>query len=332
MQKRFQKITATPKELAELKAGLYRCAAISMIHVTAEQAAATPVEVQESLWSQGVIGVYLGDGGLDCSNAWKAVGVIRSLIGSPASQLHDYADNLYRILKFQGQVGSSVVHSFSIAYRFLKRFRDLKGRWPTSVFEAGFGYDNLGQSLCCAFYGARYSGVTPEPGLSFPRHNLISVFQSLGLEVIDPDSFCDEVIFGTKMENANVRRTFELVYSHVVLEHVDDVVGFARRAYAITVPGGCFLSDIDLSGHTYGAAPWSFMELTDEEFERKKATEIGVSHRLKCEDWKNIFDGAGYKTSYVVTDRMTVPPELQARYPGKDITPLTAYFICRRDL
>jgi SAM-dependent methyltransferase len=324
----FLKIRATERELAAFEKEVWNTAAVQVIRLTEQEAAGTPLSVQKALWDRGIVGVVRSDTeGIQSESAWKLAKIVRGLLSSPLEQVSTYAESMYQLIKFQGQVGSSVVHNYTVANLYIERYRQVTGKTPMCMFEAGFGRDHLGQSFCCAVNGVRYSGVTPERGPGYSRHSFKSVLLSLGLRVIDPDAWCDQVIFEKKLEDAPVQGQFELVFSHVVLEHLYNPGGFVNRLAQIVKPGGYFLTDIDLSGHSYGSAPCDFMRLTEEEF---KATDIGIGNRLKGEDWRALFELAGFDATYTVNMRMTVPQDIQNMYPGKDLSAVMVYFICKR--
>lgn len=330
-RRRFQAVKAEPNEMNELKSALANQAAVALIHLTPEQAAATPFEVQEALWNQGVLGIYQHNEGLDCSDVQGAIKHFRALVGGPETQLHVYADNLYRFMKFQAHVELSPVQLYSLTYQYMKQFYNRCGRWPTKVLDIGLWRDHLGQALCCANLGVRFSGVSLKSRLPLSRGGLLSVFQSLGLEVPNPDGACDEVLFDAKPTDLQGQPSFELIFSHDTLEHVSDPETFVKGIFDVTAPSGYFIAHLDLSCHGYGDDPWAFLLLSDEEFAEKAGKDINIGNRLRHDDWWHLLARAGYKITSSIDGVLEVPENVKAAYPGRELSASSVCLACRKE-
>lgn len=329
----FIGIKATTAQQDDLIRELETIASIKAIPLTIDEVKAIPPIVQDALMTRGVIGLFYNENGIDCSSCWNAVNQIRGIMGLSALQINEYTKNLYQLLKFQSQVGSSLVHNFVVASLYLQRFRKLKKKLPENILEIGFGRDPLGQILCCSGHGVQYSGLSPESGPIFDQKALVHTLFALGLhDIADLQKSTGNICYEMNIEDDHQLPPHPAVFSHVVLEHVERPSEFVERLSHLVRPGGYFITDIDMTGHSYGKTPYDFMKLNDEEFNQIATTAktSAVKNRLKCDDWKALFETVGFKVSYTVKSRMDVPQEIQDMYPGKDITPKMAAFSCQR--
>jgi len=320
----FIGIKATDIEREAFIKELWKEGRIEVVAISAEAAAGVPERIQKKLKDQGVLCVYPNDNGLDCSNIWKAARHIRNGYAFPTSQVNEYMGNLYQQLAFLTRIGSSLIHNLKIINIYVNSYHTKMNAKPSTVFEAGFGVDHLGQMLYCWMHDIRYSGATIDTGPILSQEALEKCLRSLSFT---PDLMTGMVEYETSLAKSKNPDQHDLVFSHVVLEHVKDPRGFLLKAYELTAPNGYFISGIDLSGHSYGNTPWDFMTLSDDEF-KKKCTDL--TNRWKCDEWKDAMEAVGFSVECRVFSRMDVPASVKAMYPNKDITPGYVQFYCHK--
>jgi SAM-dependent methyltransferase len=149
---------------------------------------------------------------------------------------------------------------------------------------------------------------------------------------VDVKRFEGTVTYQSTLQQLPVAGVYDLVYSHVVLEHVHDPIGFIQHAHRLLSEKGLFISTIDLTGHSYGEHPWSFLELSDEEF-RARTTNTGefVANRLRYDDYLRIFAENGFQIERVeVPMRMDVPDAIRQRWNNADLSVAMVLFACSK--
>lgn len=103
-------------------------------------------------------------------------------------------------------------------------------------------------------------------------------------------------------------RTFDVIWSHSVLEHVREPAPVLREASRALKPGGIFIASIDLLDH-YGnrqdpESVFGFFRYGERTWRWMTSNRSSYCNRLRASDWRHMFADCGFN---LVSDK-TQPP------------------------
>lgn len=231
------------------------------------------------------------------------------------------------VLSFANRTASAL-HNYRAVLRALMAYRDRRGRWPTRVLEAGFGDDPTGHRLACGARGIEFYGVTTNPRPT--------VLQTEGCQrladffVPDLPRPKGETWYETRLEDFQTDLRFDLICSFCVYEHTDTPEEFTATTARLLTQEGVLVHQITNRAHGYSGEDHSLLDLTDEEFEKLKATGFSVRHRMLLEDYDAMFDRAGFSMEVENAIRSEVPDELIQRYAPRDPRWRSSFVVCER--
>lgn len=330
---KFIRIQGSADRIAALRAEYERefGAAVIVTH------SVPPEEIQDLLSTSAVIGLIPSEAGdcympgiserLDAAHP-QALKHLHQAVGQTdiVDRLHE---GLFRLIRYSGQIGSSLVHNFQVAAKSVERYREITGAYPQSVCEAGFGSDCTGQILFCLLHGIRYSGVSAQPGgKSFSNWDELQKILQYLRTPLDVRSCVGSVVHNADFAAQHAPGPYDLVYSHVVYEHVTDPRGFTEHIVRSLGPDGYFVCDVDFTGHGYGDHPLAFLKLSDAQF---GGGVNQVANRMKYEDYLTMFADQGLEV--VRAERsmpLDVPNDIVASFPEYTLGYGMCEFACRK--
>jgi len=284
-------------------------------------------EVSEAVrWSTSARCVFLvsegaGEDAVACQNPDNAAHDLLMNVLAGWSQ-DSFLDALKLLVHSQANFTLSPLRGIRVFMRSVVTYHHRRGKYPQRVLEIGAGAECSGQILGACMTGSQYSCATPDPPPpEDPKVTASRVLRLLNNEVVDARSHIGELAFNSRFEEAALSGPFDLIFSHVVLEHVSDHRAILEKAHELLVQDGLFLNSVDLTGHfAYGSRQCDFLYPTEEEWRH-----IPLSRNLPCrllhDDYLRLFKETGFETTYTVLGRMAIPEDLQARHPGRDLSP-----------
>ncbi len=329
---KFIRIQGAPHQIAALRADYQREFGAAVIVTNSEPSE----EIQDLLSTSAVIGLIpseVGDGympgipeRLDAAHP-QALKHLHQAVGQTdiVDRLHE---GLFRLIRYSGHIGSSLIHNFQVAAKSVERYREITGAYPQSVCEAGFGSDCTGQILFCLLHGIRFSGVSAQPGKGFAGWDQLQEILQYLRTPLDVRSCVGSVIHKTEFAAQHAPGPYDLVYSHVVYEHVTDPRGFTTQIVQCLRPDGYLVCDVDFTGHGYGDHPLAFLRLSDAQFGEGVNQ---VANRMKYEDYLTMFADLGLQV--VRAERslpLDVPSDIAASFPEYTLGYGMCEFACRK--
>lgn len=156
-----------------------------------------------------------------------------------------------------------------------------------------------------------------------------------------PEAYSARVrILPVAIEDADGIGCYDVVYSHLVAEHVSDITAFASVTARLLRPGGVSVHLVDFGPHGRWARypdPLTFLCFPDWLW-WLMGSNRGVSNRRRFHEFYAAFKAAGLKAD--VSDRKMLPEgidhtKLARRFRGMPVDSLAtlmARFVCRRPL
>jgi SAM-dependent methyltransferase len=128
----------------------------------------------------------------------------------------------------------------------------------------------------------------------------------------------------------------DLIFSHSVLEHVEEPGAYVARMASALKPGGFACHAIDLRDHYNFGAPHLFLRFSDAAWKRW-LTRPGLSYtnRWRYDDFAAAFGNAGFETLWEETTEMDIPLGFRldsrfARKPAASLRKATLGVLLRR--
>lgn len=329
--KRFFDLRGTKEQAEAMAAIIQNRFGGKVLVFSPAEAAGIPERVQETMLHHGIIGLIYGCGdGYEC----RDLGRDAYLIHGGTQYVHDDVPKSFDALLVQilkaNQMGSHPVHNMAVMNLYLGYYHQAMGHYPPDVFEAGFGHDHLGQLLGCALHRIMFNGCSPDTESLVNAQPLKVIFNSLSMP-IDLKTYEGDVCYGTRLEDYR-GGPFSFVFSHVVYEHVSHPRDFTQRIFDLLAPDGVFITMVDLTGHSFGKTEYDFLYLGDEKWQATQNPESSghVVNRMRHADYQKLFGGIGFAVESEIIGKMEIPADLQALYPGVDLSPRMARYICRK--
>lgn len=328
--KRFFDLNGTPEQAKAVTEFFPRHYGGRTMIFSPQEAAGIPERLQEAMLHHGIIGfIHSCPGGLSCEDPGRTAHLIYGGTQSVHTDVSDSFNGLGLAILKANQMGSHPIHNMGVLNLYLDLFKKETGAYPKSVFEAGFGHDHIGQLFCCAFRGITFNGITPETHPLVDSAIANSILRSLFFR-FDIDSFSGDVRYKTKLEDYRTDRRYELIYSHVVYEHVENVDSFTKAIFNVLDDKGLFITTVDLTGHSFGKAECSFLYLSDDEWKAVVSSRDGTGHvvnRMRHCDYVALFERVGFSVKHEIISRMDIPPDLQAKYQDVDLSPRMVKYV-----
>lgn len=313
-------LTGTDEQIEAVRSELLNRHGIVPIQVDVEPS-------EELLKEAGRRGLYLyrvGPGGFPVDHCVNSVRKIRVRLARMYG-IETLVEALYRFVRFHTQTPGSVIRNFASCRRYMNLFEKLMGRRPTSVLEIGHNEDVIGQAIACKVEGIPFAGVTLRSGPVAQFGPVRRVLQRLEVDIT---SAPHEAQFETLFEQSSVKGPFDLVFDVVVLEHVHDHEAYFDKVASVLSPCSLYISDVGLDAHSFGTHPLDHLRLSEEEW-AKEVHSRHLPRRLLADDYPKLMRKAGLRPKTEVRKRVDVPEDIQARYPGRDLSPIMVRYICR---
>lgn len=328
---KFPVVSGTDQQIAELIREFEFNFGGTMVAMRPAEADNLSEDFVDAVINAGVVGVVIGKGGLDASNPRITAKLIHQERANRAEHLGKIQKSLEKTLQYHLMSGSSPLHNLHVTSLYLHWYKELVGSHPKTVLEAGHGSDHTGQTLACAYHRISFNGVSTEEGPRFNLQEWTNVLSRIGLSV-DLEKAVRRVVYGQALENTEFLVKFPFIFAHVVLEHVAQPSAFLKKVYDLLIPGGYFITIVDLTGHGYSPGDLDFLVHNDEQWAQNSASGT-LPNRLRHHEWLQLLNTIGFEVTCEI--RMwadSVPPEAQARYPGVDLNPGMVRYNCRKPI
>ena len=210
-------------------------------------------------------------------------------------------------------LAADVEYANKIVRSYLEVFEKM-GVSPVSkhVLELGPG-KNFGSTLIFGCLGARVAvsdlyltSWDPEYHPAFYRRLLAALPENFPeadraplQQVVEQGGYPQDVLrtYGRKAENLSGidSRSYDVVISNAVLEHVEDPRSAAREMMRVTRPGGFGIHQIDFRDHRDFSKPLEYLLWSRAEFSRHFTFAHGsCGNRWRQSDFINVFSEAGF--------------------------------------
>jgi SAM-dependent methyltransferase len=260
---------------------------------------------------------------------------------------------------------SALAADVDYANKIVRTYRELFDQMGVSpvgkdILELGPG-KNFGSTLLLGCLGARvavsdlylaswdpayhplfYSRLLEALPENFPQADDASLRQIVEMGAYPPSVLRT---YAHKAENLSGidSKSFDVVISNAVLEHVEDPRSAAREMMRVTRPGGFGIHQIDFRDHRDFSRPLEYLLMSRTEFSRYFAYAHGsCGNRWRQSDFINVFSEAGfaidlcepyiYATDEYLADLMPRLGETARMFSRLDLHVLSARFVLRRPI
>jgi len=230
----------------------------------------------------------------------------------------------------------NMIHSLGILNFYMDLYEAKMGKLPKTVLELGFGDSPVGSMLACNMWGAEYAGVTAvrevDPELREVEREVLAKLNLASFIEKAERRVARDYRLGEGGKFPLRRKKYDLIFAHVVLEHVENMQGFLGEVRRLLKKGGQFIAYTDLSGHGISGDPHPlhFLTMTQEEWEAAQVGYLDHHGYLPCRRERAPWyvaqvKQAGMQVEFEVRNRTELPENSQVTGEDADVTELITY-------